>query len=231
MSLKQGLCAFHVTAKETNLHIQAETDLTQQALRSVLKWRGYIESHIQRFPEFAASFVPIRTERYAPAIIREMKKASELAGVGPMASVAGAVAEFTGNDLLRKTGEVVVENGGDIFIKSDTPTIFTIYAKNSPFSMKTGLLVEKRDHPYALCTSSGTFGHSKSFGTADAVSILSASAPLADAVATALGNQVQKKKDIEKIIEKAKNIKGVEGIVAIKDDRIGLWGKLQIVRL
>ncbi|MCP3900640.1 MAG: UPF0280 family protein, partial [Desulfobacteraceae bacterium] len=167
----------------------------------------------------------------APHIINSMIGAGFDANVGPMAAIAGAIAEYTGTYLLEKSDEIIVENGGDIFIKSNKETLFTIFANKSPLSMKTGLLIAKREKPYALCTSSGTVGHSKSYGKADAVTILSDSAPLADATATSLGNLIKKSDDIEKAINYGKKIDGILGIVIIKNKNIGLWGDLQIVKL
>ncbi len=228
---KKELTSFNITVKETNLNIQAETDLTDIALKAVLACRNMIETYIQFHPEFAASLVPVKSLFPTPSIITDMLEAGQLAQVGPMAAVAGAVAEFTGTALLGRTREVIVENGGDVFIKSDSETIFSIYAKKSPFSMTTGIKIEKRDKPYGLCTSSGTFGHSKSFGRADAATVLSSSCCLADAVATKLCNRVKTGRDIKSAIDAGKEIPGVQGIVIILGENIGLWGDLKLVKL
>ncbi|MFO7754274.1 MAG: UPF0280 family protein [Desulfobacteraceae bacterium] len=230
-ALKQGLFPFSITVKETNLHIQADLDLTEAATRAVLRCRGYVESYIRNKPEFAASFEPVAEDPFAPAVVKDMIHAGRNAGTGPMAAIAGAISEYTGKKLLEHTSEVIVENGGDAFIRSNTDTVFTIHAGKSQLSMKTGLLVKKREEPFALCTSSGTMGHSKSFGRADAVTVLSGSASLADAAATGLGNLVRKETDIEKVIEKGKAIRDVAGLAIIKGKHIGLWGDLRIVKL
>ena len=228
---KDGLVSFNVTVKETNLNIQADSDLSEQAVRSILNHRHYIENHIARFPGFAASLVPFGSPGIAPKIISEMTAAAKIAGVGPMAAVAGAVAQSVGRDLLQWSSHVLVENGGDIFIKSDTQTIFTIYAGSSPLSMKTGIKVAHRPDSFAMCTSSGTVGHSKSFGKADAVTVLADCCALADAAATSLGNKVQTHKDIAKAIDIGKNMEGIQGIVIISGKQIGLWGALELVKL
>lgn len=228
---KKGLVSFEITVKETNLNIQARTDLSDQAVRAALKYRNFIETHICQYPEFATSLCPLPEPLVAPAIIRDMITAARLANVGPMAAVAGAVAEYVGKDLLALSPEVMVENGGDIFIKSDSETLFKIYAGSSPLSMTTGILVEKQDTPFALCTSSGTLGHSKSFGRADAVSVVAQSCALADAAATALGNLIKKENDIETALQAGQQIPGIQGIVLILGKQIGLWGKLKLVRL
>jgi len=228
---KEGLVSFNVTVKETNLNIQADSDLSEQAVRSILNHRQYIENHIARFPGFAPSLVPLGSPGIAPKIISEMTAAAKIASVGPMAAVAGAVAQSVGRDLLQWSSHVLVENGGDIFIKSDTETIFTIYAGSSPLSMKTGIKVARRPDSFAMCTSSGTVGHSKSFGKADAVTVLADCCALADAAATSLGNKIQTSKDIAKAIETGKNMAGIQGLVIISGKQIGLWGALELVKL
>ena len=228
---KQGLVPFNVTVKETNLNIQADSDLSKQAVRSILTHRQYIENHISRMPEFVDSLTPLPDPGITPQIISEMTTAAKTTGVGPMAAVAGAVAQNVGRDLLQWSPNVLVENGGDIFIKSDTPTTLTIYAGSSPLSMKTGIKVARRPASFAMCTSSGTVGHSKSFGKADAVSVLADCCALADAAATALCNQVQTPKDIKKAIAAGRRMAGVQGIVIISEKQIGLWGALELVKL
>ncbi len=228
---KSGLISFDITVKETNLNIQAKTNLSDQAIKYVLDCRNTIETYINLNPTFASSLAPIKTSGHAPKVIQDMIEASSLANVGPMATVAGTVAEYTGTKLLVHSPEVLVENGGDIFIKSDTETVFSVYAENSPFNSTTGILVPKRSESFGMCTSSGTLGHSKSFGKADAVTILASSCALADATATALGNIVKSKEDIQTAVDVGKSIKGIQGIVIIKGDSIGLWGDLKLVSL
>ncbi len=228
---KHGLVSFDITAKETNLNIQAKTDLSDQAIKLVLDCRNTIETYIRLYPEFATSLTPMTAPGPAPKIINQMIAAAELASVGPMAAVAGTVAEYVGTHLLNHSPEVIVENGGDVFVKSDTETIFSIYAENSSLSLTAGIRVDRKDTPYGMCTSSGTLGHSKSFGKADAASVLADSCAVADAAATALGNRICKTDDIKGAIDTAKTIPGVLGVVIIKGDHIGLWGDLKIVRL
>ena len=145
-----------------------------------------------------------------------------------MASVAGAITEFVGTELLAFSPEVIVENGGDIFLKSLEKRIIGIYAGKSPLTGKIGLEIDGEDTPLGICTSSGTVGHSLSFGKADAVVALSKSATLADAAATAIGNLILQPDDIPSGIEFAQGIEGLKGLLIIKDDKIGLWGKVKI---
>ena len=228
---KQGLTPFTITVKETNLNIQAERNLRDEAVRAALTFRNQIEAHIEHHPEFAVSLTPLPDPGPAPTIITEMTAAAQIAGVGPMAAVAGAMAEFTGRQLLKLSKELVVENGGDIFVQSQTDMVFTIYAGNSPLSMRTAIQVKQQNSPFAMCTSSGTLGHSKSFGKADAASVLADSCTLADAAATALGNRVHRAKDIESAMAEGRAMKGVRGIIIILGKQIGPWGDLKLVRL
>ncbi|MDY0220105.1 MAG: UPF0280 family protein [Desulfobacterium sp.] len=230
-SRRHGLVSFNATVKETDLYIQARSDLAEQAVRAALHAREMIEAYLAVDPQFLTSLVPLRERFPAPPIIMEMIRAAALANVGPMAAVAGAVAEFTGRALLNASSEVIVENGGDIFMKLDNEAVFGIYAGNSPLSMGTGVRIKAGKSPVALCTSSGTLGHSKSFGRADAVTVISTSCALADAAATALGNIVQTESDVQRAINRGVEIPGVSGIIIIKGKTLGAWGEVELVRL
>jgi ApbE superfamily uncharacterized protein (UPF0280 family) len=228
---KDNLTAFRVTVKETDLFVQATTPLEDITRELVLEKRGYIENYINRHPEFAQTLAPWRISGPEPAIIGHMAIAGEKAGVGPMAAVAGAIAEHVGIDLLRYSDEVVVENGGDVFLKLDDPVTVGIFAGRSPLSLRIGVRMEPMGKPRSICTSSGTVGHSLSLGKADAVCVVSDSCPLADAAATAIGNRVKSKVHIQRAVDFGKHIKGVNGIVVIIEDEVGLWGDLNVVPL
>ena len=90
------------------------------------------------------------------------------------------------------------------------------------------LEINGQETPLGICTSSGTVGHSLSYGKVDAAVVLARSATLADAAATAIGNLVSQPGDIKRGIEFAKGIKGLKGVVIIKDDNIGLWGDVKL---
>jgi ApbE superfamily uncharacterized protein (UPF0280 family) len=224
----KDLVSFNVVVKETDLYIRAASDLKRKALKLVLKYREMLESYIERHPAFLTSLEPLAVGSDAPRIVTEMAEAANKVGVGPMAAVAGAIAECVGKELLESSPEVIVENGGDIYLKSSTDRLIGIYAGKSPLTGKVGLEVKGKDTPIGICTSSGTVGHSLSFGKADAVIVFSKSTALADAAATAIGNIIKDADDIPRGIELAISIKGLNGIIIIKDDRIGLWGKVKI---
>ena len=225
------LIKFEVIVKETDLLVRAERDLSNETRKFVMKYRRQIEAYIEMNPEFQRSLIPLKDDPYAPEIIREMIRTSQLAQVGPMAAVAGAIAEFVSKDLLPISKEIIVENGGDIYLATSRERTIGIFAGDSPLSLKVGIVISPEDSPLGVCTSSGTVGPSLSFGKADAVCILSKSATLADAAATAVGNIVKEKKDIELGLERGKEIEGVLGMLIIVRDKMGVWGNVKLVRI
>ncbi len=225
------LISFIVSVKETDLFISAASNLEQEARDAILKVRTVIEDYIKQHPDFYSSLTPLPFDKTAPVVIKKMLEGSSAADVGPMAAVAGAVAEFVGNDLLKQSNEILVENGGDIFLKVQQDVTISIFAGTSPLSEKVGIKIKPAETPAALCTSSGIVGPSLSFGRADAVTIKSSSAALADAAATAIGNLIKKTADITNGIDKAQSIPGIDAIVIIKDDKMGAWGDIELVKL
>lgn len=215
---------------ETDLFIQASDDISIQVSALVLEARTAIESYARAHPGFIESYLPLPEDPFAPLPVRQMLNAGIKAGVGPMAAVAGAIADYVCRKMAEKLpGEIIVENGGDTCFKLSGPVTVAIWAGSSPFSGRVGIRCNPEGDFFSVCTSSGTIGHSKSFGCADAVSIISRDAALADAVATAVGNMVDTKKDISPAIERLESFKGVLGGVIIKGDRIGAWGDLELV--
>ena len=224
----KDLIPFEVTVKETDLYIRAAANLQRKAHRLVLKYRYQLEGYIKRHPVFLTSLEPLPIPEYAPAIVKQMAEAGQQAGVGPMAAVAGAIAECVGRELLSFSAEIIVENGGDIYLKILNKRTVGIYAGDSPLTGKIGLDIDARDTPLGICTSSGTVGHSLSYGKADAVVVLSASAALADAAATAIGNRVKQSGDIDAAIEFGRSIDGLKGIVIVVGKSVGAWGDVKL---
>jgi uncharacterized protein len=226
---KSRLTPFRVVVKETDLYIHSKKDLSSLATERALYYRGFIENYIMRNPAFAVSLVPWRDSGFCHEIIRDMIHAGKNARVGPMAAVAGAIAQCVGMDLLEYTDEIIIENGGDIFIKTNGPVDVGIYAGSSPLSLKIGLRIDPGRFPISVCTSSGTVGHSLSLGRADAVCVKSRSCAIADAAATAIGNHVRSSKDIGQAISLGGKIKGVLGVLIIINDAMGAWGDLEVI--
>jgi ApbE superfamily uncharacterized protein (UPF0280 family) len=161
-----------------------------------------------------------------------MLKAAITAGVGPMASVAGAIAEEVGVALEPFSDSVIVENGGDCYLRLQQETTVGIFAgPDSPFTGKIGVKLGPERFPIGICTSSGTVGHSLSFGKADAVTIISPDTALADAAATRLGNMVKTRTDIDKALELAPQIPSIEAVLILIKDKMGIWGNVEIVAI
>jgi len=230
-SQTEGLKSFNVTVKETDLFISASKTLRKEALDAVVQSRFIIEQYIRSHPEFATSLVPLPQNKHAPIIIKKMIQAGMKTKVGPMAAVAGAVAEYTGQALLKSCDEVLVENGGDIFFNVNRELTISIFAGESPLSEKISVRIPQKDNAYSICTSSGKVGPSLSLGSSDAVTITSFSATLADAAATAIGNIIKTEDDIQKGIDTAQKIEHIDGIIIIKDTQLGVWGDIELVKL
>jgi len=227
----KDLIGFEIQVQETDLWVQAESDLSLRCREIVIRLRDELESYITAHPEFASSLFPILPSPFSPPIVQLMASSAEKADVGPMSAVAGAIAELVGKGLVPLSSELIVENGGDIFLQSRRPRVAKVYAGSSPFSQRIGLKVESRGEPLGICTSAGTVGHSLSLGATDAVAIIADSAALADAVATRVGNKVQRKQDIQAALELARSIAGVRGAVVILGGNLGAWGELEVVDL
>ncbi|MFH1003396.1 MAG: UPF0280 family protein [Chloroflexota bacterium] len=227
----QDLVAFRVVVRETDLYLRATTDLTGPARRLVRRYRQPLEGYIRQHPDFLTSLVPLQVAAGAPPIVRRMAEAAARAGVGPMAAVAGAIAECVGEGLAALSPEIIIENGGDIYLKSHQPRVVGVFAGDSPLSGRIGLEIKAEETPLGICTSSGTVGHSLSFGQADAVIALAPSAALADAAATAVGNVITLPDDIPTGIELAQHIRDISGLVIIKGEHLGLWGRVKICQM
>jgi ApbE superfamily uncharacterized protein (UPF0280 family) len=224
----RDLVPFTVTVKETDLYIRATANLQRKAHRLVVKYRRQLEKYIEQNPAFLKALEPIDVPDSAPLIARQMAEAARRAGVGPMAAVAGAIADGVGQELSPFSPEIIIENGGDIYLKLLRKRTVGIYAGRSPLTGRIGIEISPADTPLGVCTSSGTVGPSLSFGRADAAVAIAPSATLADAAATALGNRVKQPDDIAQAIEFGKSISGLKGIVIIIGDRLGAWGEVKL---
>lgn len=227
----KGLVRSAVIEKESDLLIMAEKSLTTVALEILKKEKKYLEDYIFNNPKFSEAAKPVLVSPFSPKIIKLMAWAARRANVGPMAAEAGAIAESVGKRLLKYSSEVIVENGGDMYVKITKPRRIGIYAGRSPFSEKIAIEISPEDTPLGVCTSAGTTGHSSSFGVADAILVSSSSCVLADAAAAAIGNVVKDEETIEDGLALAKKIKGLHGVLIIKNDEMGAWGTLKIVSI
>lgn len=227
----RGLTSYCIKAGETDLWISTEGDFRREALDLVLDLRYKLENYIQAHPEFLTTLSPYPEDPAAPSMIRDMIKATGGSGVGPMASVAGAIAQFTGLKLLNLTSQVIIENGGDIFLRTKNPVTVALFAGDSPLSNRIGLEIPPEIMPVGVCSSSGKIGHSLSMGMASLVSVVSDSALVADGAATAIGNCLKSKKDLDRFQDIITGFSGISGCVAVMDDMMAAWGEIKLVKI
>ncbi|AEB09898.1 UPF0280 family protein [Desulfobacca acetoxidans] len=228
---RSGLVSFQVRMRETDLMILAERNLSDAAMMVVMQQRRQLEHYIAQHPGFLETLIPWPPDVLAPSLVQAMIRATAQVNVGPMAAVAGAIADAVGQELLTRSQEVIVENGGDIFLKITGPATMALFAGRSPLSLKVGIRLQPEQTPLGVCTSSGTVGHSLSLGRADAACVLASTAILADAAATALGNRVKESKDIPAALEWLGDIPDVWGGIVIVGEKLGAWGEVELTPL
>lgn len=227
----KDLISFRVLIKETDLLVSASKDLSKQTRYRVHHYRRQLEDYIKSKPDFLSTLLPYPEDPFAPEIIREMISTTRIFDVGPMAAVAGTIAQLVGRDLLKHTEELIVENGGDIFLKAKRPITVSIFAGSSKFNDKLGVVIYPEQMPTGICTSSATVGHSLSLGTADSVSIVANKASIADAAATALGNRITDRFKLKKEIESMKESTNIKGGVVIIGKTMASWGEIELTKI
>jgi len=225
--LDTDLVSYGIVQGESDLFIKTSRPLVSKAYHLLTSYRRDIEAYGAAHPLFLKTHRPYADEGDLPDIVAAMIQASQLAHVGPMASVAGALAEFVGRGLAIHSEDVIIENGGDDFIASKKPRIVGTFSGTSTFSQNVFISVPPV-RSLGICTSSGNIGHSFSYGRADAATVIAPSATLADAAATAVCNAVRTKDDIERGLAVARSIPGLTAAIVIAEDDMGIWGSLKV---
>jgi len=197
------------------------------ATAEIVRQRHLLEDYIRRHPEFQRSLTPLALRADAPEIARHMAWAAERVGVGPMAAVAGAMAQRAAEAAIAAgANEALVDNGGDLYLKTVAPVVVALGTGTSRLADRLAFRIEPDRTPVAICSSSGRMGHSMSLGRCDLATIVAADAALADAAATQAANLVTTSDDIDAALERIGAIEGIAGVLIVKDDRIGLAGHL-----
>ncbi len=230
------LTSFNLTVKESDLWIALSSNAYSPQLpaiteKALLKCRLQLETYILEHPQFRDSLHPCVPLPNAPALVVTMARAGNRAGVGPMAAVAGAIAEEVGRFLSQRSAEILVENGGDLFLRTEEEIKVGIYAGKSALSGRLALRINPAQTPLGICTSSASVGPSLSFGRADAAVVLSPSAALADAVATALANRISCADDFDAALKFARNIEGITGVLLVCAGEIAAWGEIELTEV
>ncbi len=220
--------AFNVKIDTSDLYVIANPGLYETAFNALRDARKELEEYIVHRDEFLHSLNPLSLHGDEKGIIAAMCRASESAGVGPMAAVAGAIAEEVGSELIKYTDEVVVENGGDIWLKLKSAVVVKIYVDNIYFRDRIGISIEPDETPCSLCTSTSRLGHSLSFGKADSVTVIADTGALADAAATAVCNMVQCEDDMVNALEFGMSVNGVRGCLIIFRDKMAVIGNIKL---
>lgn len=221
---------FRVTVEETDLLIGASRTLETEARQSVEAARALVTAEIALRPEFLTSLTPLAPMGDEPPLIRSMLEAGRVAGTGPMAAVAGAIAEAVGRALMPRSPNITVENGGDVFLAGPHSRVVAIAAGKSPISGRLGIRLHPGDG-ISVCTSSGTYGHSLSFGKADAAVAVARDAALADAVATMLGNKCISPQELGPAAEWAAALPGMLGAVTVMGDAVAAAGEIELAAI
>jgi ApbE superfamily uncharacterized protein (UPF0280 family) len=216
------------TEKESQCTIISDrAEAVEAAKESIRRSRFELELYVRANPKFLYTLTPIPAPE-KPLVAKLMAQAAAKADVGPMAAVAGAIADLAVLDMKRAGCMVaVVENGGEIMADSDQPVDVAVAAGQEPLSKRFGFRLT--EFPIAVATSSGRFSHAFSFGDAEAATVFAKDAALADAAATAVGNVV-KGEDAEAAIQagikRGLSIEGIEGVLVIYKGKVGTAGKI-----
>jgi ApbE superfamily uncharacterized protein (UPF0280 family) len=229
--------AFQVAVEETDLWVVAEADLARPMAALVHALRGELKTYIEFHPEFLHSLDPVPVTGSCPDLVRRMAEAGQACSVGPMASVAGAIAQAVAEPFVGQSPNLLVENGGDCFLASTRERVVALLAEPGQDGRSragVGLRLAAEDFPVALCSSSGTIGHSLSLGRGDLVAVRAPRAAMADAAATRLANLLTTPQDFQRLLDEAERLEqtaGIQGVFAQCKGKIMAWGEIELVAL
>jgi ApbE superfamily uncharacterized protein (UPF0280 family) len=214
--------------KESNCTIIADREENiEKAIAAIEHHRSQLEKYVQENPEFLYSLEPVPVGK-GPKVARLMAEASSKADVGPMAAVAGVLADLAVEEMVSAGSKVaVVENGGEVSATSNQPVDIALAAGDAPLSREIGFRL--KEFPVGVATSSGLYSHALSFGEAEAVTVFAVDAGVADAAATAVANGI-KGDDVREVIreglDRALTIEGVKGVFILYRGTVGKAGQV-----
>lgn len=221
--------ALEIAYRESDLYIVSDSSLSSDHAKNILiKYYTSIEAYSKTHPYFLISLISLKMDEKAPPIIQDMLKVSAQASVGPFASVAGAVAHYVGYELLSWCNQIMIENGGDIFLKIDEDKKIGLYLGKKFNPEMITLKIKKRTHPFGICSSSATIGPSLNFGNADLVTIIANNTLVADAYATAYSNKIKEEKDVVAVMKEAEASPFIRGIIVAFAQKLYLKGDVEI---
>ena len=193
----------------------------------IVRQRKILDDYIRRHPRFLGALLPVRVPAGAPEVVRRMHQASLRVGVGPMAAVAGAMAQLAAEAALAAGAqEAIIDNGGDIYLAARRPVVMGLHTGTAGVGDRLAFHIDPAETPLSVCSSSGRMGHSLSLGDCDLATIVAKDAALADAAATEAANLVKRAADIDAALNRIMRIEGIDGVLLVKEDRVGLAGRL-----
>lgn len=229
---RPGETAFQVVVAQTDLLVVASHNLAREIGDFVSAQRAALSTYLLLNPDFQRSLVPVPVGPEAPAIAKEMAEAASRFGVGPMAAVAGTFAQAVADRFVVESPEILVENGGDVYLHGSRERIVALLAKPVE-GARLALRFDKDSLPAAVCASSAKVGPSLSLGQADMVTVVADRGAVADAAATALANLLVTAEDMEGVLAAAQGMarQGVRGVFVQLGDLVGVVGDLELVAL
>ena len=228
--LSKGSFTQEIAYYESDLFIISDKKIDRSYVRKILaKYYSQVQDYARSNPEFINSLSPVPDDASAPPIARDMLGASLVAGVGPFSSVAGAIACYVGRDIANSSGEVIVENGGDIFLKVKEDKNIGIYLGENFNPRFLTVKAKKKKQPFGICSSSSKIGHSLNFGRADLLTVFAKDTILADAFATAYSNRIKKREDIDRLFAQAKKNNLIEAVIAAFSGEMFFWGDIEVL--
>ncbi|MBU1121093.1 MAG: UPF0280 family protein [Candidatus Omnitrophota bacterium] len=226
-----------VSYKESDLLISADKQLDNRVSRNILtKYYNEIEDYIKDNSSFFTALSPVSAKETAPDIIKNMAACARVTGIGPFSAVAGAIAFYVGSELLQFGSELIIENGGDIFLKINEDKRIGVYLGEGFYSSKDpaveeiSLIIKKREDAFGIASSSSSIGHSLNFGKAQLVTVIARNSIIADGFATALSNRIKKETDVSAVLEIAKDNSLIDAIVIAFEGKLYLWGDIELER-
>lgn len=231
--MKNTIYEKEISIKST--HLMLKTDIDANIEEVIINQRKIIQEQINKDPKFNG-YKKVDLIN-SPRILNIMTKAGIISDTGPMSAVAGSISQIC-LEHLEKNGTKfsILENGGDIALKTNEDVILGVYAGKSVFTNNIALKLKAKKEGYGVCTSSGSVGPSKSFGKTDATIVFGKQASICDSLATKIANYGNGEDDediVNNSLEKAEEyLEYCDGVIVIKGEYLAKVGNIpKIVKI
>ncbi len=228
-----SLASFDVHVGNLRLRIGslgADGNVRDHARIVALRHWEQLEAYLAGNSSFKTSFVPIQVGVGAPAVVRAMGAAAEAAGVGPMLTLPGAMAEAVARDLSAHAKGVVVSTEGDTFAMHRRAQTFMVEPPMGAGRPGIGVRIDAGG-PFAFYASTGRTHINPGIGHARVVAVLADHGAVADAAASAIGMAMLKPTHVDRALAATLRLvgHGLRGVVILAESQIGLWGAMEVV--